>query len=160
MATLFRPAGSIRFRSISPSKSKQHGVGVAGPVAGFSPPGGKLLLHDPQPLGVVASLRAQTLAQVVAQHHVPAAEDLGREELGQIAVGLLRSFATTDQVMDIAVQNEEAGRAGEIQIGQFPCPARTPGGKRVEQCFGGSLGHRVLPSPVRGRGAGGEGNRL
>ena len=129
-------------------QQQEHGVGVAGPIAGLSPAGGKLLLHGPQPLGVASGLRPQPLAQVVAQHQVPAAEDLRGEELRQAAIRVLRAVRAADQVVHVAVQNEEAGRAGEIRSANSRAQAGHHAGRRFEQGFGRGLRHGEIQCEI------------
>ena len=64
------------------------------------------------------------------QHNLPSAEDLRRQKLSKAAIGLSAVFGrAAHQIMHIAMQHEHAGRAREVQLGQFARPSREPSGE-------------------------------
>ena len=60
------------------------------------------------------------------QHDVPGAEELGREEVGHGAVGSRLGIVLPDQVVHVAVEDEQAGGAREILVGELAGPAGKP----------------------------------
>ena len=90
----------------------EDGVGVPRPGLGLADPLGDRADHLAEPLARRCRRTSAGLAEVVPQHDVPGAEELGRQELGD---GCRRSAGSpsscADQVVDVAVEDEQAGRA-------------------------------------------------
>ena len=139
-----RAAASTRFRSIRPSSSSSTASASRGQLAGFAPAGRQAVAAWP----AAARRRGRPADAALGSNRSPAPGPSGRRSAWRgTPPGCNRRRRpppTTDQVVDVAVQNEEAGRAGEIQIGQLPRPGRTPGGQRSRRDgFGGIvLRHR------------------
>ena len=109
---------------MNPSSSSSAGSGSRGQLGRIAPAGRERLEHRPQPVAVSSGLRPQPLAQVVAEDQVPTAEDLRGEKLRQAAIGVCRPrrLGAMNQVVDVAVQDEQAGRCRKNKDRQVPGP--------------------------------------
>ena len=107
-------------------QAEEHLFWIARPGRRFSPAGHQILRHQLQPLRIVRGQRPQTAAQVVAQHEVPASEDLAHEEIGEPDVAICGTLRKPHQIVHVAMQHEHASRAGEVEIGQLLRPRRIP----------------------------------
>ena len=68
-------------------QERQDHVGVAGPRLGLADPVVQAREHPPQAIAVAAGGGLEPQAQVVLENDVPLPEELGRQELGNAAVG-------------------------------------------------------------------------
>jgi hypothetical protein len=106
-----------------PVQPQKDSLGVARPV-GY---GAELLNHGGQALGIAPGQGTQAASPVIVQDQVPRSEELSCQELGQVVVTDRVALGAGEQVVDVAVQHEQAGGRGVIQLGQLPCPGRVPG---------------------------------
>ncbi len=109
-----------------PVDERQDQIGIARPRLGLADALAEERNHAPQPVGIGAGGDLQSLAQVVAQHHVPASKELAPKKIGDAAVNPLAGLLARDQVMHIAVEHEDARRAGEVLFGKFAHPVGEP----------------------------------
>ena len=112
-------------------QQQQHVLRVARPGGRFAATSGKVLSHGLQSAGVSTRQRPQTAAEIVTDHHIPRAEQLRAQELREAAIRRRVVLAgsgrrTQDQIANVAVQYEQAGRARKVQIRQLASPRRIP----------------------------------
>ena len=110
----------------------EDGVGVSRPGLRLADSLADLGVHQAQAVGIRSREEAESLAEVVPQHDVPRAEELRGQELGQVAVTGAIRLSARHQIVDVAVHHENAGRPGEIKLGEFapPSPGTRPDGAR------------------------------
>ncbi len=109
---------------------RQDGIGILGPAPGLADPFRDRSEHLAQPLAVGACGHPQPVAEVVHQDDVPVAEELGRQEVRHRSIRTRLARVQADQVIDVAVKDEQASRAGEVLVGEFPGPGGKPPGNR------------------------------
>ena len=104
----------------------EDGVRVLGPGLGLADPLGDRAEHLAEPLAIGAGSHPQPVAEVVNEHDVPGAEELGREEVGHRAVRPRLRIVLADKVVDVAVEDEQAGGTCVILLGELSGPAGEP----------------------------------
>ena len=93
------------------AKAVKQGIRVMRPGRGVAQLACKVIHHALAALGVAASQGAESAGKVVMQDHVPRAEHLSGEKLRQVAVRVTVGRRGAKQIVDVSVQNEQAGRA-------------------------------------------------
>ena len=104
----------------------EDGVRVLGPGLGLADPLGDRAEHLAEPLAIGAGSHPQPIAEVVDEHDVPRAKELGGEEVGHGAVRSRPRIFLADKVVDVAVEDEQAGGTCVILLGELSGPAWEP----------------------------------
>gem|GEM_PF-6765142 len=81
--------------------------------------------HAGEPAGVRAGVGPQAASDVIVKNEVVAAEHPVREKIGQADNVVLSPLGISHRVHHVAMEDEEAGAAGQIGILKLPDPAGT-----------------------------------